>query len=94
MNGQGFGASSEKNAGWHVEWRKLRRVTLTRAYHQSRGLMAPKVWRIRLVMDAIDPSFLQRHPDFAPREGKNGGTGPGSFGVALGPVQNVVDPLS
>lgn len=72
--------------------------TATRHHHPrispSERPDTPRVWRIRLVMDAIDPSFPQRHPDLARGEGKNGGTGPGSFGVPLGPVQKVVDPLA
>lgn len=37
-------------------------------------------------MDMADPGFPQRHPEINGLQGKYGGTGPGSYGVPLGPV--------
>ncbi len=87
-------AHDSKKSQWQVSWRELRRLVITMAYHQNTTMLASKkVWRVRLILDVTDPGFLQRHPQLAKGEGKFGGTGPGSFGIPLGPVENLVDPL-
>jgi hypothetical protein len=52
------------------------------------------VWRVRLILDAADPAFPQRHPEINGLIGKFGGTGPGSYGVPRGPVNNIVPQLA
>ena len=49
---------------------------------------------MRVVMDAADPSFVQRHPEIGTLRGKYGGSGAGSYGLPLGPVPNLVGPLA
>lgn len=88
-------AHEDKKGGFRVAWSELGRVTITTAYHQdTTKLVAPKMWRVRVVMDAADPSFPQRHPELAGLQGKYGASGPGSYGLPLGPVHNIVGPLA
>ncbi|HVV23022.1 MAG TPA: hypothetical protein VHF06_26530 [Pseudonocardiaceae bacterium] len=87
---EGF-AHEGKQGAFRIAWGELRRITITTAYHQNKTqLLAPKVWRVRVVMDTADPSFPQRHPEISGLQGKYGGTGPGSYGLPLGPVPNLV----
>jgi hypothetical protein len=88
-------AHEGKQGGFKFAWSELRQISVTTAFHQDRTkLMAPKIWRVRLVMDMADPSFPQRHPQLNGFQGKYGGTGPGSYGVPLGPVHNIVPQLA
>jgi len=69
--------------GFRLAWSELQRVTVTMAYHQQRH--GSQIWRVRLVLDAADPMrFAQLHPEMADAQGKHGGTGPGSYGIAIG----------
>lgn len=86
-------AMQAKKTPFQVGWNELRRVVVTKAYHQSDQVFSRKTWRIRLVLDAADPSFFQRHPEMIGLQGKWGGTGEGSMGIPLGPAENCVDPL-
>jgi hypothetical protein len=91
---EGF-AHEGKQGSFRVGWAELRRITITTAYHQDKTkLVAPKTWRVRVIMDAADPSFGQRHPELAGLEGKYGGSGPGSYGLPLGPAPNLVPQLA
>jgi len=91
---EGF-AHEGKQGAFRIAWSELRRVAITTAYHQDKvKLVAPKVWRVRVVMDAADPSFVQRHPEIGTLQGKYGGSGAGSYGLPLGPVPNLVGPLA
>ena len=92
---EGF-AHEGKQGGFRIGWTELRRIAITTAYHQdtTKLIRPPKTWRVRVVMDAADPSFGQRHPEIANLEAKYGGTGPGSYGVPLGPVINLVPQLA
>ena len=84
-----------KQGGFTLPWSEFRQVTVTTAYHQdTTKLVAPKIYRVRLVMDMADPNFPQRHPEINGLQGKYGGTGPGSYGVPLGPVNNIVPQLA
>jgi hypothetical protein len=88
-------AHEGKQGGFKLPWSELRRVTITTAFHQdTTKIMAPKIWRVRLIMDGVDPGFPQRHPQIAGLQGKYGGTGPGSYGLPLGPVNNLVPQLA
>jgi hypothetical protein len=91
---EGF-AHEGKQGSFRVGWAELRRITITTAYHQDKTkLVAPKTWRVRVIMDAADPSFGQRHPELAGLEAKYGGSGPGSYGLPLGPAPNLVPQLA
>jgi hypothetical protein len=91
---EGF-AHEDKHGTFRVAWSELRRITVTTAYHQDRTkLVAPKVWRVRVILDMADPNYPQRHPELASLQGKYGGTGPGSYGMPLGPVNNIVPQLA
>jgi hypothetical protein len=91
---EGF-AHEGKQGSFRVGWTELRQITITTAYHQDKAkLVAPKTWRVRVIMDAGDPSFGQRHPEIAGLEGKYGGSGPGSYGLPLGPATNLVPQLA
>lgn len=91
---EGFALDAKKNA-FRVAWAELRRISITTAYHQDKvNILAPKVWRVRVVMDAGDPGFVQRHPEIGGLQGKYGGSGAGSYGLPLGPVENMVGPLA
>jgi hypothetical protein len=91
---EGFGHDGKQGA-FRVGWSELQRITITTAYHRATGqLIAPKTWRVRVIMDAADPSFVQRHPEIAGLQGKYGGSGAGSFGLPLGPVENMVQQLA
>jgi hypothetical protein len=83
-------AHEGKQGGFKLPWSELRQVTVTTAFHRG----ATKVWRVRLILDAADPAFPQRHPEINGLMGKYGGTGPGSYGVPLGPVNNIVPQLA
>ena len=84
-----------KQGGFKLPWSELRQVTVTTAFHQDRTkIMAPKIYRVRLILDAIDPNFPHRHPEINGLMGKFGGTGPGSYGVPLGPVNNLVPQIA
>lgn len=84
-----------KQGTFRLPWSELRQVTVTTAFHQDRTKMvAPKIWRVRLVLDAADPSFPQRHPELNGLQGRYGGTGPGSYGLPLGPVNNLVPQIA
>jgi hypothetical protein len=88
-------AHEGKQGAFRITWPELRRVAITTAYHQDKvKLVAPKVWRVRVVMDAADPGFVQRHPEIGTLQGKYGGSGAGSYGLPLGPVPNLVGPLA
>ncbi|HEX3786526.1 MAG TPA: hypothetical protein VHW44_01590 [Pseudonocardiaceae bacterium] len=88
-------AYEDKKGAFRIPWSELRRITITTAYHQDRTkIMAPKVWRVRVVLDGGDPGFPQRHPEIAGLQGKYGAAGPGSYGLPLGPVHNMVGPLA
>jgi hypothetical protein len=88
-------AHEGKQGAFRIAWPELRRVAITTAYHQDKvKLVAPKVWRVRVVMDAADPGFVQRHPEIGTLQGKYGGSGAGSYGLPLGPVPNLVGPLA
>ena len=89
----GFAYESKKN-NFRLGWRELRRIAITTAFHQDRTRIAVKVWRVRVIMDAADPGFAQRHPEIGGLMGKFGASGPGSYGLPLGPVENVVGPLA
>jgi hypothetical protein len=94
ISAEGF-AHQNKKGGFRVAWPELRRIVVTTGYHQDKTkLFAPKVWRVRVIMDAADPGFAQRHPELGNLQGKFGGTGPGSYGLPLGPVNNMVGPLA
>jgi len=91
-------AYQNMRSGFKVAWPELQRVTVTMAYHahtpQGGFAVTSRMWRIRLVMDAADPSsFAQYHPELAQAAGKHGGTGPGSYGIPLGGDQNVAVPI-
>ncbi len=91
---EGFAHEGKKGA-FRIAWPELRRIAITTAYHQDRTkLLATKVWRVRVVLDAADPGFVQRHPEISGLQGKYGGSGPGSYGLPLGPVNNLVGPLA
>jgi hypothetical protein len=91
---QGFAHEGKKGA-FRIAWPELRRITITTAYHQDRTkVLSTKVWRVRVVMDAGDPGFVQRHPEIAGLQGKYGGSGPGSYGLPLGPVPDMVGLLA
>jgi hypothetical protein len=91
---EGFAHEGKKGA-FRIAWPELRRITITTAYHQdTTKLASTKVWRVRVVMDAGDPGFVQRHPEIGSLQGKYGGTGPGSYGLPLGPVPTMVGPLA
>jgi hypothetical protein len=91
---EGFALEAKKNK-FRVAWAELRRISITTAYHQDKvNIIAPKVWRVRVVMDAGDPGFVQRHPEIGGLQGKYGGSGAGSYGLPLGPVENMVGPLA
>lgn len=84
-------AHEGKQGAFRIGWGELRRIAITTAYHQDKTkMLAPKVWRVRVIMDAADPGFPQRHPEIAGLQGKYGGSGPGSYGLPLGPVPNIV----
>jgi hypothetical protein len=88
-------AHEGKQGAFRIAWPELRRVTITTAYHQDKTkVLSPKVWRVRVVMDAADPGFPQRHPEIGTLQGKYGATGAGSYGLPLGPVPNLVAPLA
>lgn len=88
-------AHEGKQGGFKLPWSEFRKVTVTTAYHQdTTKLVAPKMYRVRLVMDMADPGFAQRHPEINGLQGKYGGSGPGSYGVPLGPVNNIVPQLA
>jgi hypothetical protein len=88
-------AHQNKKGGFRIAWPELRRITVTTAFHQDRTkIVAPKVWRVRVVMDAADPGFAQRHPELAGLQGKYGAAGPGSYGLPLGPATPMVGPLA
>jgi hypothetical protein len=91
---EGF-AHEGKKESFRIAWSELRKITIMTAYHQDRTkLLSTKVWRVRVVMDAADPGFVQRHPEIGGLQGKYGGSGPGSYGLPLGPANNMVDPLA
>jgi hypothetical protein len=91
---EGF-AHDGKNGAFRLGWPELRRIVIATAYHQdSVKVLAPKIWRVRVIMDAADPGFSQRHPEIAGLQGKYGGSGPGSYGLPLGPVPNIVPQLA
>lgn len=88
-------AHEGKQGTFRLPWSELRQVTVTTAFHQDRTKMvAPKIWRVRLVLDAADPTFPQRHPELNGLQGRYGGTGPGSYGLPLGPVNNLVPQIA
>lgn len=88
-------AHDGKNGNFRIAWPELRRIAITTAYHQNvTKMFAPKVWRVRVVMDAADPGFPQRHPEISGLQGKYGASGPGSYGLPLGPVVNIVPQLA
>jgi len=88
-------AHEGKKGAFRFAWPELRRVTITTAYHQDRtNIVSMKTWRIRVVFDTADPSFSQRHPELGSLQGKYGGTGPGSYGLPLGPANNLVGPIA
>jgi hypothetical protein len=90
----GFSHEGKKGA-FRVAWAELRRIAIVTAYHQDKTKIAStKVWRVRVVMDAGDPGFDRRHPEIGGLQGKYGGSGPGSYGLPLGPVNNMVGPLA
>ena len=91
---EGF-AHEGKQGAFRIAWPEFRRITITTAYHQDTTKMfSTKVWRVRIVMDAADPGFPQRHPEIGGLQGKFGGSGPGSYGLPLGPVPNIVGQLA
>jgi len=88
-------AHEGKQGAFRIAWPELRRVTITTAYHQDKTkVLSPKVWRVRVIMDAADPGFPQRHPEIGTLQGKYGASGAGSYGLPLGPVPNLVAPLA
>ncbi|HWE89129.1 MAG TPA: hypothetical protein VG317_06675 [Pseudonocardiaceae bacterium] len=89
---EGF-AHEDKSGAFRVAWSDLRRIAITTAYHRAQ-VFGPKVWRVRVVLDAADQGFAQRHPEIGGLQGKFGGAGPGSYGLPLGPVHNIVDQLA
>lgn len=64
------------------------------AHQDKTKMLAPKVWRVRVIMDAADPGFVQRHPEIGGLHGKYGATTPGSYGLPLGPVNNMVGQIA
>jgi hypothetical protein len=89
------GIAHEGKQTFRIAWPELRRVAITTAYHQNTTKMfAPKVWRVRIVMDAADPGFPQRHPEIGGLQGKFGASGAGSYGLPLGPTQNLVGQIA
>jgi hypothetical protein len=88
-------AHEGKQGAFRLAWPELRRVTITTAYHQDKTkVVSPKIWRVRVIMDAADPGFPQRHPEIGSLQGKYGASGAGSYGLPLGPVPNLVGPLA
>jgi hypothetical protein len=88
-------AYQAKNGAFRIGWPELRQVRITIAYHQNRTMLASsKTWRVRVVMDAADPGFPQRHPEIAGLCGRYGAEGEGAYGLPLGPVENMVGPLA
>src|SRR5882724_10969811 len=88
-------AHEGKQGAFRIAWPELRRVTITTAYHQDKTkVLSPKIWRVRMIMDAADPGFPQRHPEIGTLQGKYGASGAGSYGLPLGPVPNLVAPLA
>jgi hypothetical protein len=90
---QGFAYESKKNT-FRLGWPELRRIAITTAYHQDKTRFSMKVWRVRIIMDAADPGFAQRHPEISGLMAKYGASGPGSYGLPLGPVDNIVGALA
>jgi len=94
ISAEGFGHDGKQGA-FRIAWPELRRIVITTAYHKNVSqVFSPKVWRVRVVMDAADPGFPQRHPEISGLQGKFGGSGPGSYGLPLGPVPNMVPQLA
>jgi hypothetical protein len=94
ISAEGF-AHQDKRGGFRLAWGELRRITITTAFHRkSFQLIAPKLWRVRVVMDAADQGFPQRHPELVSLQGKYGGVGPGSYGLPLGPTHNLVPAIA
>jgi hypothetical protein len=92
---EGFAYQDNKQQSFRIAWPELRQITITTAYHQkSTLLVAQKIWRVRVIWDAADPSFVQRHPEVGGLHGKYGASGMGSYGLPLGPVYNLVQPLA
>jgi hypothetical protein len=91
---EGFAHEGRKGS-FRIAWPELRRIAITTAYHQDKTkVLSTKVWRVRVIMDAADPGFVQRHPEIGGLLGKYGGSGPGSYGLPLGPAPNMVGPLA
>jgi hypothetical protein len=87
-------AHEDRTGTVRISWSELQRLSITTAYHQNKTkLFAPKMWRVRVILDPADQSFGQRHPELASIQGKYG-AGPSSYGLPLGPMNKLVGPLA